>query len=56
VSPIADSAEVLMTGAIDGAPTEPVAWTFTRTDGGKSFYTSLGAKADFENPAFVRCW
>jgi hypothetical protein len=62
VSPIADSAEVLMTGTIDGAPTEPVAWTFTRTDGGKSFYTSLGHPADFENPAFVRmlvnglCW
>jgi len=62
VSPIADSASVLMTGTIDGAPTEPVAWTFPRADGGKSFYTSLGHVADFENPAFVRmlvnglCW
>jgi len=62
VSPIAESAQVLMTGTIDGAPTEPVAWTFTRADGGKSFYTSLGHPGDFENPAFVRmlvnglCW
>ena len=62
VSPITDSAEVLMTGAVNGAPAEPVAWTFTRGDGGRSFYTSLGHKADFQNPAFVRmlvnglCW
>jgi hypothetical protein len=33
---------------------EPVAYTFVRKDGGKSFYTSLGQKADFENKSFVR--
>ncbi|MFO1094966.1 MAG: isochorismatase family protein [Planctomycetaceae bacterium] len=62
VSPIADSATVLMTGSIESAPAEPVAWTYTRADSGKSFYTSLGHPADFDNPAFVRmlvnglCW
>ena len=62
VSPLADGTTVLMTGAVVDAPAEPVAWTFTRADGGKSFYTSLGHKDDFENPAFVRmlvnglCW
>lgn len=54
VSPVAETAEVLMTGSIDGAPAEPVAWTFARADGGRSFYTSLGHPGDFENPAFVR--
>ncbi len=33
---------------------EPIAWTFTRADGGRSFYTSLGESIDFENPAFQR--
>lgn len=33
---------------------QPIAWTFTRTDGGRSFYTSLGETKDFENAAFQR--
>jgi hypothetical protein len=53
-SPLADDAEVLMLGRIEGKPAEPAAWTFQRADGGRSFYTSLGHKSDFENPAFVR--
>ena len=36
------------------APVEPVAWTFTRADGGRSFYTSLGHKDDFAGEAFPR--
>ena len=32
--------------------TEPVAWTFTRADGGRSFYTSLGHPDDFTRPEF----
>jgi type 1 glutamine amidotransferase len=43
-----------MTGAIDGKPAEPAAWTFQRSDGGRSFYTSLGHKEDFQNPDFQR--
>ncbi|PQO46517.1 ThuA domain-containing protein [Blastopirellula marina] len=54
VSPLADGTSVLMTAAIEGQPAEPVAWTFTRADGGKSFFTSLGHKTDFDNPAFQR--
>lgn len=53
-SPLAPGAAVLLTGAIQGQAAEPVAWTFRRDDGGKSFYTSLGHKDDFDNPAFDR--
>jgi type 1 glutamine amidotransferase len=43
-----------MTGSVPGQPAEPVAWTFQRADGGRSFYMSMGHPGDFENPAFVR--
>lgn len=33
---------------------QPIAWTFTRADGGRSFYTSLGEAKDFENAPFRR--
>ncbi|MCR9291619.1 MAG: isochorismatase family protein [bacterium] len=51
-SPVADGARVLLTGAVDGHPPEPVAWTYVRTDGGRSFYTSLGHPHDFAQPEF----
>lgn len=60
-SPLAAGAEVLLSGQLakdiaanDKASPEPVAWTFRRADGGQSFFTSLGHKTDFENPAFQR--
>ena len=53
-NPLAQGTKVLLSGSISGQPSEPVAWTFKRVDGGKSFYASMGHKADFENPAFVR--
>ncbi|MFN7289576.1 MAG: ThuA domain-containing protein [Pirellula sp.] len=53
-SPLAANTTVLMTGAIDGKPAEPTAWTFQRSNGGRSFYTSLGHKDDFQIPAFQR--
>jgi len=53
VSPLSIAALPLLTGEIEGQPPEPVAWTFTRADGGRSFYTSLGQKADFDNRKFV---
>jgi hypothetical protein len=31
---------------------EPVAWLFTRKDGGTSFYTSLGHADDFKGKEF----
>lgn len=52
VSPLSAGTEVLMTGMVEGKQPEPVAWTFNRADGGKSFYTSLGTPADFEHPVF----
>ena len=53
-SPLAQGALVLASGYLEGQPEEPVAWTFRRADGGRSFYTSLGHPDDFANPAFVR--
>lgn len=51
--PIDPKAKVLMMGRWgDKLPQEPVAWTYTRADGGKSFYTSLGHVEDFQQPAF----
>ncbi|MDG2221352.1 MAG: ThuA domain-containing protein [Rubripirellula sp.] len=47
VSPVSESAGVLLVGRVPGADPEPVAWTFRRGDGGKSFYTSLGHRDDF---------
>jgi len=56
VSPLEPGATVLMMASLDeesDATDEPVAWTFTRDNGGWSFYTSLGSTADFEQPAFT---
>lgn len=53
-SPLQEGAQILMTGNVEGHPAEPVAWTYTRKDGGRSFYTSLGHVKDFENPEFLK--
>ncbi|MFT5522549.1 MAG: nicotinamidase-related amidase/type 1 glutamine amidotransferase [Pirellulaceae bacterium] len=53
-APLAPGARTLLSGAIEGQNDEPIAWTFKRQDGGRSFYTSLGHKDDFKNPVFVR--
>jgi len=52
-SPLAKGATSIATGKVDGHPAEPLAWTFQRADGGRSFYTSLGHKDDFEEPTCV---
>jgi nicotinamidase-related amidase/type 1 glutamine amidotransferase len=52
-SPLAPGTTVLLTGSVAGQPAEPVAWTFQRADGGRSFYTSMGHPGDFQNPHFV---
>lgn len=54
VSPIDGKAVALLTGVAEGFEPEPVAYTFERKDGGRSFYTSLGHKGDFANPQFQR--
>ncbi|MFI4875757.1 MAG: ThuA domain-containing protein [Blastopirellula sp. JB062] len=53
-APLKEGATTLLTGAVEGKPAEPVAWTFRRADGGWSFYTSLGHKKDFQNRSFQR--
>jgi len=53
VSPLAEGTTPLLMGRVEGHDPEPVAWTFTRKDGGRSFYTSLGYPDDFETLAFV---
>ena len=50
VSPLEEKADVGLEGVVEGHAPEPVAWTFRRADGGKSFYTSLGHVDDFRGP------
>jgi type 1 glutamine amidotransferase len=53
--PLGPRTTLLMMGRYgDVEPREPVAWTNTRDDGGRVFYTSLGHRGDFELPAFRR--
>ena len=54
VKPLDPKAIALLSGEAEGVEPEPVAYTFVRKDGGRSFYTSLGQKADFDNKSFVR--
>lgn len=55
VRPLKKGTTVLVEGRARGVTEpEPVAWTFTRTDGGRSFYTSLGHEKDFAEDSFVR--
>src|SRR5206468_1847820 len=53
-SPLAEGTHLLLTGRGGDKSPEPVAWTFTRQDKGRSFYTSLGHKSDFAQPEFCR--
>ncbi len=53
-TPLRPGAVALLTGTIPNQPAEPLAWTFTRADGGRTFYTSLGGPNDFQNAAFTR--
>ncbi|MBT6919710.1 MAG: hypothetical protein HN985_08305 [Planctomycetaceae bacterium] len=50
VSPLEEKSDVILEGVVEGHAPEPVAWTFRRADGGKSFYTSLGHIDDFHGP------
>src|SRR5690606_17228430 len=54
VSPLAEGTTPLLMGRVKGHDPEPVAWTFERAGGGRSFYTSLGHPDDFDTPAFVQ--
>ncbi len=52
VSPIGPGTRPLLMGTIKGQPSEPLAWTNVRSNGGRTFYTSLGHKGDFDQDAF----
>ncbi len=52
-TPLQKGAQPLFMGAAEGIErSEPVAWSYLRKGGGRSFYTSLGYVEDFEEPAF----
>lgn len=53
-NPLQPGAHAILTGTIPGQPAEPLAWTFTNSGGGRSFYISLGHPGDFDNPSFAR--
>ena len=54
VQPLSKSTTILLTGRIEGHPSEPVAWTNVTRWGGRVFYTSLGHPDDFKSRAFSR--
>lgn len=54
VTPLQPGAVALLTGTVNGFPSEPVAWTYLRADGGRTFFTPLGHPDDFEQPSFQR--
>jgi putative membrane-bound dehydrogenase-like protein len=53
-TPLRAGAEAVLMGKIPGQQAEPVAWTFSRPGGGRTFYTSLGLPSDFQNPVFAQ--
>ena len=53
-SPLKPGSKVLLVGQIEGQAPEPVAWTYHRDGGGKSFYTSMGHPTDFQDSSFVQ--
>ncbi len=52
-APLVAGSQTLLFGKIADQPEEPLAWTFIRSDGGRSFYTSLGHVDDFAQPQFA---
>ncbi|MFN8710799.1 MAG: ThuA domain-containing protein [Planctomyces sp.] len=54
VRPLQKGAVPLLIGSIPDFPSEPVAWTFQRADGGMTFYTSLGHPKDFSQTEFCQ--
>ena len=54
VSPLEIGTSVVLMGSVEGHPKEPIAWTFQRSNGGKSVYTSLGHVDDFAGPVLPK--
>jgi nicotinamidase-related amidase/type 1 glutamine amidotransferase len=51
--PLAEGAKPLLMGQAEGIEPEPIAWTWQRKEGGRSFYTSLGHPDDFQQESFI---
>lgn len=51
-SPLKPGSRALLLGSVAGEATHPTAWTYVRSDGGRSFYTSLGHEKDFQQAEF----
>ena len=52
-APLLPGTELLLVGSVSkDEPQQPLAWTFVRNDGGRSFYTSLGHVDDFAQAEF----
>ncbi|MFN9749772.1 MAG: ThuA domain-containing protein [Planctomycetota bacterium] len=51
-APVSAGADVILLGEIAGEASQPAAWSFVRRDAGRSFYTSLGHRSDFEQASF----
>ena len=54
VNPLSTGTTPLLMATIPNQASETIAWTRVRSDGGRSFYTSLGHIDDFKEPAFRR--
>jgi nicotinamidase-related amidase len=52
-TPLAPSTTAVLVGSIPGQKPEPIAWTNSYKKG-RIFYTSLGHRDDFHNPAFLQ--
>jgi type 1 glutamine amidotransferase len=52
--PLVEGAQPLLTGRAGTVPEEPIAWTFRRKDGGRTFATSLGGVEDFASESFQK--
>ena len=50
IAPVSNNTTVLITGSIPNEPAQPVATTFLRPDGGRSFYTAIGHEKDLALP------
>lgn len=52
-APLLPGTQLLLVGSVPNAEIpQPLAWTFVRNDGGRSFYTSLGHVDDFAQAEF----
>ncbi len=51
-TPLRPGTELVLSGTIADHPSEPLAWTYRRPDGGNTFYVALGLPSDFAKPEF----